>query len=205
MRYGRIYRVLEVFTNLVYLNVLWLVACIPVVTIPTATSAMFGVARRWVRGDEPPVAREFIRLFRADLRQSLIVGFAWGVIGAVLAMDFYLIGQMETFRRPLYVALFVLVLLYAFASVYVFPVMVNYDLGWTDVMKNALLFSLAAPFTTLQCLLIVAVAAFVTVSLPVAVLISGGATAYAVYFFCDRSFRRIEALKGTDTRDREAL
>lgn len=29
MRYGRIYRVLEVFTNLVYLNVLWLVACIP--------------------------------------------------------------------------------------------------------------------------------------------------------------------------------
>lgn len=198
---GRVYRILEVFTNLVYLNFLWLVACLPVFTIPPSTAAMFGIVREWVKGEEPPVAWRFVFIFREDFRRSLLVGVVWALIGAALAADFYVIGVMETFRRPLYVALFALAVIYACASVYLFPVMADYDVGWKNVLKNAVLFPLASPLTAAQCLLVVGVAAFAAVTLPVTLLISGSATAYATYFFCEKSFRRVETLKGSVTEN----
>ncbi|MCA3748412.1 MAG: YesL family protein [Rubrobacter sp.] len=102
---GRIYRVLEVFANLVYLNFLWLLACLPVVTIPVSTTAMFGIVREWVRGDEPPIARRFVSLFGENFRQGLIVGVIWALAGGSLLLDLYLIGRMGSLRAPLYVAL----------------------------------------------------------------------------------------------------
>jgi uncharacterized membrane protein YesL len=190
------YRAFEFFTNLVYLNLLWLLACLPVVTIPAATTAMFGVTRDWVRGDEPAILRRFVSLFGENLLRSLWLCLLWVLIGATLASDYLLVGQMDSLRRPLYVALLALGALYATASVYLFPVMVSHRAKWTTVLRNALLYPVAAPLATLQGLLVVGIAAFVVVSLPVTILVVGSATAYAVYTLCERSFRRIELSRG---------
>ncbi len=192
----RIYRALEVFTDLVYLNLLWIVTSVPVVTIAPSTAAMFGVVRGWIRGKDAPMTREFFSLFKENFGQSLAVGLVWSVLGAVLAADFLLVGQMESFRRPLYVIFFAFALLYVSATVYLFPVIVNYELDWKAVIRNSLLFSVARPLTTLQCLLTLAVALFVVVSLWITLFVAASATAYAIYFLCDRSFRNVESLKG---------
>jgi uncharacterized membrane protein YesL len=199
---GRVYRALEVFTDLVYLNLLWLVACLPVVTIAPATAAMFGVVRGWIRGKDVPMTREFFSLFRENFGQALAVGLVWSALGAVIAADFLLVGQMESFRRPLYVIFLAFALVYASATVYLFPVMVNYELDWKTVIKNSLLFSIARPLTTLQCLLTVAVALFVVATLWIAIFVVASATAYAIYFLCDRTFKNVESLKGARTEER---
>jgi uncharacterized membrane protein YesL len=193
----RIYRALEVFTDLVYLNLLWMVACLPVVTIAPSTAAMFGVVRGWIRGKDVPTTREFFSLFRENFGLSLVVGLVWAVLGAVLAADFLLIGQMESFRRPLYVVFLVFALLYVSTAVYLFPVMVNYELDWKGVIRNSLLFSIARPLTTLQCLLTVAVALFIFAALWITIFVAASATAYAIYFLCERTFRNVESLRGT--------
>ena len=193
---ARIYRVLEVFTDLVYLNLLWLVACLPVVTIAPSTAAMFGVVRGWIRGRDTPTTREFFSLFRENFGRSLAVGLVWAVLGSVLAADFLLVGQMESVRRPLYAVFFAFAFLYVSATVYLFPVMVNYELDWKGVIKNSLLFSIARPLITLQCLLTVGVALFIVVSLWITIFVAASATAYAIYFLCDRAFKNVETLKG---------
>jgi uncharacterized membrane protein YesL len=192
---GRVYRILEVFTNLFYLNLLWLLCCVPVLTIAPSTTAMFGVVRDWRRDEEPRIAHRFFSLFRENFRQSLLVGAIWTVIGAVLALDFLLVGQMSAFRRPLFIVLFALVAIYALASVYLFPVMANFDLDWKGVLKNSLLLSLARPFTALQGLLVIGASAFIVVTVPIAMLFAGSVTALCIYFFCDRTFQRIQSLK----------
>src|SRR5918999_2994539 len=106
----RVYRALEVFTDLVYLNLLWIVSCLPVITIAPSTAAMFGVVRGWIRGKDTPTTREFFSLFRENFGRSFAVGLVWTVLGAVLAADFFLVGQMESFRRPLYVVFLVFAL-----------------------------------------------------------------------------------------------
>jgi len=198
---GKIYRVLELITSLVFLNLVWLLACLPILTVWPATTALFGIVRRWVRGEEPPVLRTFFSLFKEDLGRSLLVGAVWLPVGAVLVADFLLIGQMESLRRPLYVLLLAFALLYASATVYLFPVLANYEASWRTAIKNALLFSMVRPWNTAQGLLVVAVAAFATASFPpLALLVSGSATAYCVYFFCDRTFREVEKARDTDRR-----
>jgi uncharacterized membrane protein YesL len=192
----RIYRVLEVFTDLVYLNLLWLVASLPVVTIAPSTAAMFGVMRGWSRGKDVPTTREYFSLFRENFGRSLAVGLVWAVLGTVLAADFLLVGQMGSFRRLLYAVFFAFGFLYASATVYLFPVMVNYELDWKGVIKDSFLFSIARPLATLQCLLTVAVALFVVASLWITIFVAPSATAYAIYFLCDRAFKNVESLKG---------
>ena len=199
---SRVYRVLEVFTDLVYLNLLWMVTCLPVVTIAPATAAMFGVVRGWIRGKDVPTTGEFFSLFRENFGRSLAVGLVWAVLGAVFAADFLLVGQMESFRRPLYAVFFAFAFLYVSATVYLFPVMVNYELGWKGVIKNSFLFSIARPLTTLQCLLTLAVALFVVASLWITIFIAASVTAYALYFLCDRAFRNVESLKGATSEPR---
>jgi uncharacterized membrane protein YesL len=199
---ARIYRVLEVFTDLVYLNLLWLVACLPVVTIAPSTAAMFGVVCGWIRGKDNPTTQEFISQFRENFGRSLVVGLVWAVLGAVLAADFLLVGQMESFRRPLYVVFLAFAFLYVSATVYLFPVLVTYELGWKAVIKNSLLFSVARPLTTLQCLLIVAGALFIVASLWITIFVVASATAYAIYYLCDRSFKNVESLKGATSEPR---
>jgi uncharacterized membrane protein YesL len=193
---SRIYRALEVFTDLVYLNLLWLVASLPLVTIAPSTAAMFGVVRGWTRGKDVPTTGEFFSLFRENFGRSLAVGLVWVLLGAMLAVDFFLVGQMESFRRPLYVVFLAFALLYISATVYLFPVMVNYELDWKGVIKNSFLFSIARPLATLQCLLTVAVALFVIASLWVTIFVAPSATAYAIYFLCDRAFKNVESLRG---------
>jgi uncharacterized membrane protein YesL len=198
----RIYRLLEVFTDLVYLNLLWLVCCLPAVTITPSTAAMFGVVRGWITGKDVPTTGEFFSLFRENVGRSLAVGLVWVLLGLVLAADFLLVGQMESLRRPLYVVFLAFALLYVSASVYLFPVMVNYELDWKGVIKNSFLFSVARPLTTLQCLLTVAVALFIVASLWITIFVVASATAYAIYFLCDRAFKNVESLRGATSEPR---
>lgn len=194
---SRLYRWLEACTNFLLLNGLWLAACLPVVTVYPATAAMFGVVRAWVKGTEDGLWRPFWRLFKENLRQSLWIGVLWTFLGATLVMDLYLVNQMPTGPRiALGSLLFLASVLYVFTSLYIFPVMVHYDVGWTAVLKNSLLLSVANLATTIQGLLVVVVVAVVLSFVPFLLLISGSLTAYVLYRLCNRAFQKVESVSG---------
>lgn len=192
---GPIYRMLRVLTKFLYLNLLWLVTCLPVVTIPAATAAMFGVIRDWLGGTDPHVAKTYVRHLRENACQSTWIGLLWALLGAVLAADFLLVDQVTFLKYPLYSILCIVAMLYVFASLYLFPVMVKYDTTWPVVVKNALLYSLIRPLTTLAGLGVVAVGAAVTLLAPPTVFITGSLTAYCVYRLCARVVARVWATR----------
>jgi uncharacterized membrane protein YesL len=79
--------------------------------------------------------------------------------------------------------------------VYLFPVMVHYDLNWLQVLKNSLLFSIGRLLTTVQCLLVVGASVVVLSFSAATLLVIGSVVAYAVYWLCDRTFRRVASLE----------
>jgi uncharacterized membrane protein YesL len=198
---SKFHRWLEVFANFLLLNLLWLLACIPVLTIYPATAAMFAVVRDWVRKNDVGVIQPFILRFRENFRQSFVIGIVWTVSGTALVLDFYLVNQLPSgLRTILYLVLSLMLLLYTFTSVYLFPVMVHFDTTWPVVLKNSLLLGIGRLLTTVQCLLVIVTMISVSVFAPFTLLITGSTTAYIVYRLCDREFRRVEAI----TRDRGA-
>ena len=86
--------------------------------------------------------------------------------------------------------------IYASASVFLFPVMVHYEMGWKTLIKNSLLISIGRLPTTAACLLFVAVVAGLTAVLPLLILITGSVTAYVVYRLCGREFDKLDAGSG---------
>jgi uncharacterized membrane protein YesL len=193
----RVYRWLETATDFFLLNLIWLVACLPVVTIFPSTVAMFGVVRDWVRGKEGNLTRTFITRFRENFGQSLLVGAIWTVFGVALFFDFLVANQLSYWAEIVLKLLLVLVsTVYAFGSVYLFPVMVHYEADWKTVIKNSLLISVGRLPTTLACLLFLAVMIGLTAMVPFLVVITGSITAYVVYRHCDRVFRQIDAAHG---------
>jgi uncharacterized membrane protein YesL len=166
------YQWLESATDFFLLNLLWLLACVPVVTAFPSTAAMFGVVRDWARGKEAGVFGAFVLRFRQNFRQSLAVGVLWTLFGATLFLDFLIANGLPP--GPQVVMRFLLVpasILYALASVFLFPVMVHYDTRWNAVPKNALL----------------------TFFVPLLLVATPSVVAYAVYRLCDREFRKIDA------------
>lgn len=196
----RVYRWLDAATDFLLLNLLWLVACLPVVTIFPATAAMFGVVRDWARGKEGGVFGTFVLRFRQNFRQSLVVGVFWTLFGGALVLDFLIANQLSGVAQVALRSLLVPAgLLYVLASAFLFPVMVHYDTRWTVIPKNALLLAVGRLPTTLACLATAAAAVTLVFFVPLLVLVLGSVTAHAVYRLCDREFRKIDAVSGNDT------
>jgi len=196
---SKIYRIIEIAANLVLLNLIWLLLCLPVVTIFPATAAMFGVIREWIRDIDNGTIEPFVRHLKANFAQSLWIGFLWTVAGVIILLDFYLISNADLWvKMPLFLALVLLTLCYALTSVYLFPVMVNYEGNWRSVIKNSFLIAISQPGTTFLCLLLVALVLAMIPYVPATMLLAGSSTAYLLYFFCRRAFQRVEALKGIE-------
>jgi uncharacterized membrane protein YesL len=194
---NRVYRWFEMVTDFFLLNLMWLVACVPVVTIFPSTAAMFGVVRDWSREKEGGLVRAFASRFRENFAQSLLVGVLWVLFGTALVLDFFVAGRLSFVPEVVMKSLLVLAtVLYVSASVFLFPVMVHYEMGWKALLKNSLLFSIGRLPTTAACLLFLAAVAVLTAILPVLILITGSVTASVIYGLCGREFAKLDAVSG---------
>jgi uncharacterized membrane protein YesL len=191
---SRLYQALEVVADFFFLNLLWLLACIPIVTIFPATAALFATVRGWIRGTETGFLLPFWRYLRENFAQSLVVGFAWTTIGLILVVDFLTVRQMTSWvKGPLLGLLVLLGMAYGGTAVYLFPVMVHSQTSWIQIIRNSFLVAFHALGTTFLCLLVVALASLASYIFPISILISATVAAYAIYSLSHRLFQQIES------------
>jgi uncharacterized membrane protein YesL len=199
---SRLYRVLQVAANFVLLDILWLLACLPVVTIFPATAAMTGVIRLWVESGDERVLAPFWEQLRENFRQAFVIGLLWTVIAAVLVTDFLFVlrGSMNPLTVAVYLVTGLVAIIYVITTVFVFPVMVTYRVSWLAVLRNSLLFGLGQLGTSVAAVAVIGVLALVTAVMPYALLASGSVGAYVVYRLCRRSFHRVEEMRASQAR-----
>src|SRR5688500_15215186 len=92
-----LYRFVSAATELAWLATLWLLASIPLVTMPAATTALFRLAR--TRSETSVGARRFITTMRAVLGRTTVVGGCWLVAGVILVADFWAIADLSGLAR----------------------------------------------------------------------------------------------------------
>ncbi|WP_082160068.1 DUF624 domain-containing protein [Actinobaculum suis] len=92
---SRLWEGMEIAANVVLLNAVTLLACLPVITSGAAFTACGRQVALIVRGEEGAVLRGWWQAFRRELRQS----FAWWIpcllLGAALLAENYLLGQVD--------------------------------------------------------------------------------------------------------------
>ena len=132
---------MEQVFDLVVLNLLFLLCCLPVVTVGASLSALHRVLLQWVRGDDSYHVRAFFGAFRREFWQSTILWLP--MLAAIVVLYFdqaILLPHLDGFYRVvLFVASLVLEVFLALQFIYAFPLQARYANPVRQTVKNALL------------------------------------------------------------------
>lgn len=130
--------------DLLWLNVLTLLCCLPIVTIGASLTAMNYMALKIVRNEECYITRGFFKSFRENFKQATIIWLIMLLIIVILAADFVIMsGGSETgFGKVLWGLIMAVALLLAATMLYVFPVLAKFENTIFRTIKNALMMSL---------------------------------------------------------------
>lgn len=144
-------RFLNQIADIMILSLLWLIGCLPVITIGTATTALYYASMQAARGEGTAV-RNFLRACRQNWKQAALVELILLGLGLVLYVDVRAALGMEGLMRTVLLPLLVVVLvLFAMAAFYLFPLLARFDCAIPVLFRNAALIS----FTNLPCTLAV--------------------------------------------------
>lgn len=134
-------RLIDNLGNLVLLNLLYLLFCLPLVTAPAATTALYSCTLSMNRR-EPLELSRFFRVFKQDFLISLKAGLVLLLLGALLALDYLLLGRMRELPMLFVYLLYVFLFLLACEILYVFPLIARFDNSLKQYFRLGLAFAL---------------------------------------------------------------
>ncbi|MCM3575592.1 DUF624 domain-containing protein [Mesobacillus subterraneus] len=193
---SRLFRTANIIVDFFLLNLLWVIASIPVITFFPATAAMFGVVRKWILKKETKgVLLTFTSLFKEAIFKQFHVAIVWYIAAFIIYLDFNLIEHMANPTLFFVVILYAGGFLFAITSLYLFPVIVHYDLRLRHMWKNSLYLAIIHPRITITLLLIAGLGVMCFYLLPISILFLGSFFALLIYYTCQIAFNRIEILR----------
>lgn len=190
-------RVLNRVGDLLILNVLMIVCCIPVITAGAAFTAMHYVLLKIVRGEEGYLIRGFFKSFRSNFRQATLIWLLMLLVVAVYIGDIWIFNYSGlVFPKPLIIAVAAVAFVLLMIAVYVFPLQARFENSVKNTLKNAMLLAFAnLPRTILMMacyILPLVLGYFSTYALLFVIMLGISAPAYAAAWIYSGIFKKLE-------------
>lgn len=129
---------LNKLADLIWLNILTFICCIPIITVGAAITALNYVALKMVRNEEGYVTKAFFKSFRQNFKQATIIWLIMLLTAAVIIGDLLIFVYADiTFPSWVKVALAAISILAVFATVHVFPVLARFENTIANTFKNS--------------------------------------------------------------------
>lgn len=125
-----------------YLNLLWFICCIPIVTIGASTTALYYVTLKIVKNEESGLTKAFFRSFKENFKQGTIIWLILLAAGIILGIDGYVLYHMrfENIFWTLITAVFILAATaYAIICLYIFPLLSRFANSTPLMFKHSLM------------------------------------------------------------------
>lgn len=184
---------LNKMTDLILLNILWLLCCIPVVTAGAATTALYYVSITSIRCGDGYVVKRFFSSFRKNFRQITPIWIVLLLCALILGGDMLFWYRMGTgFGKIMFIASAVVAFLLFIWAMWIFPVFAKLDGKSKELLKNAAAFAVGYfPYTLIVLAFTVAVVYANLVSLianSIMIFIGFALSSYVKSFFFYRVF-----------------
>lgn len=139
------------------LNVLFLVCCLPIVTIGASISALYSVSLKLVRQKDSYITKDFFRAFRQNLKQGIILHLILSAATIIIVTDLLVIWSImeaSAVFKGLFFGMVILALLFFMASVYLYPMLAQFKNTLKSYFRNAAILSFKhLPYTIMFLLL----------------------------------------------------
>lgn len=141
--------------DLIVLNLIFIISCIPVITIGASISSLYYVNLKMLRNEEPYIFQGYVKAFRQNFKQATIVWLICLLVIAFLGMDFYIINSQDTALFSIIrTALWVICALVLCIFIYIFPIISHFVCTTKQAFKNAVFMTIGhLPYTLVLLLL----------------------------------------------------
>lgn len=157
-------RVMMLITNLICLNVLWLLCCLPVITAGAATTAMYSVIFQYITKQDDSVLKPFFKAFKENFKTVTPIWVLHLLIGAALGAEvFYLSQGTQLWVKVIFG---ILLFIYVGVSAYLYPILARYHTSRKQALLNSFALSTRHLFTTLCVVVLNAVPVALILFLP---------------------------------------
>lgn len=143
--------------DLMMLNLITLLGCLPIITIGTSITAAHYVALRLRRRESEGIFKDYFTAFKKNFLQSTGIWILLLLVLGIAVVDFLLFENIEiVFEQVLRIVITMLMLIFAFACVWVFPLQARFYNPIRQTIKNAFAFGTGKCHYSLAMLLVYA-------------------------------------------------
>ena len=144
--------------DLMWLNILTLVCCMPIITVGASMTALHYSALKIARGEECYITKDYFKSFKENFKQGTIIWLIQLAIVLLLVGDFYIIEKADVeLGSKMQILLMVVAIMVLFTSMFIYPVLAKFENTILQTIKNSFLIGvLQFPKTILMMVLAVA-------------------------------------------------
>jgi uncharacterized membrane protein YesL len=144
----------EKLIDVLLLNLLWLVFCLPLVTIGASTVAAYYVSLKMVDDEESYITRSFIKAFKKNFLRGTILWLLNAIALYALYIDWQLVTKVEDPSVVLIIVSIVSVVIVFCSFIYSYPLLARYENTLKNTMENSLKISFRYFVKTLVLVLV---------------------------------------------------
>lgn len=202
---GKFYAFTSKLVDVVVLSLLWLVGCLPVVTIITSTSSMYHVAVQCIRYDRGSIFTEFKEAYRNNLRQGIGLTVFYGILGALIAfVDYQLFIRSTDVSGPFFVlslGMLILSAVYILNLLWIIPVFSRFSNTFGNIIKLNYVVAVRYLIRSIPMLLVIVAAVILFLASNELFLIIPALVAFVNSYLAEPALRRYMPKQEEDNGD----
>lgn len=137
-------RFLNRVADLLILNILVMICCIPIITVGAAFTAMHYVLLKIVRNEEGYLFKGFLKSFVRNFKQATLAWLLMLVVIVVYAGDSIIFNYSGvSFPKALVIAVVAVGIIALMIAVYIFPLLARFENTIRNTIKNAAILAFA--------------------------------------------------------------
>lgn len=153
---SKLYKFMSRLTDLVKLNFMWLIFSLPVVTLGISTIAAYTVALKMAENEEGYIARGFLKAFKDNWKQGLIMSFITLLCGWAVYLDFQICDAVEENAYVFLIIGIIAAYVFIFSLLYAYPLLARYENTIPKTLQNSFQISMRYFLRSLFLVILVA-------------------------------------------------
>jgi uncharacterized membrane protein YesL len=190
---------LSKFVDIIVISLIWLVCCLPIVTIGPATTSLYYAVVKVIRRERGYLVREFFHSFKTNFKSGVISGVIVTLLFIVLYFDRNFASSVKGTQGFVMLSIFnAMLFLLACVTLYIFPVLSRFSMGMKQLFKASLFMAMRHLPTTILMAIVTAAFMLGTYIMPIAILIAPALCTLVNSFLLERVLKKYMPEKTED-------
>ncbi len=183
--------------DLMILNIIVSIACIPIITAGASLTAMHYVLLKMVRKEDGYIFRSFVKSFKENFKQATICWLIILLFIVIFVGDMLIINRSGIeFAQWMKIALIAVGIIILMAIIYIFPLLARFENTIRGTLKNAMIMAILSLPKTIAMLVICCLPVLLvyvsTSMVPIAFLFGISGPAYLCAMLYSTIFKKFE-------------